>query len=105
MTKVPDEAHTLDEGFIWARIGGSGQPPVVDPNDFSIREGLRDRFRPPEPSAVDQLAALGDPSGDAGRRTRVWKQGHYDDPTYPRGKCLLKPVNPDFYGTVTVENL
>lgn len=103
---MPDEADTLDEGFIYARIGTS-KPPVIDPNDFSVRRGLRDRLRPPEPSAVDRLAALPDPDAgtDAARRVREWKAGAYEDPTYPRDQCLLKPVNPDFYDTVTIENL
>lgn len=107
MTKVPDEAHKLDEGFFYARVGAPAQPPIIDPNDFSLRKGLRDRFLPPEPSAVDRLAALPDPEAatDAARRVREWKAGGYEDPTYPRGKILLRPINPDFYGIVTVDNL
>lgn len=62
---------------------------------FSLRKGIRERYgQPREPSAVDQLAALGSPDGEAGELVRKWKN---------RKPPVL--INPDFYGTITVENL
>lgn len=62
-----------------------------------LRESIWERYGhlwPREPGAVDQLAALGSPDGEAGELVRKWKN---------RKPPVL--INPDFYGTITVENL
>ena len=70
-------------------------PKLIDPNDFSLRKGLRSRLFPAEPSAVDQLAALADPDGDAGRRVEEWKNR-------PKWKVY---VDPGHTATIAVDNL
>jgi hypothetical protein len=100
-----------DSGLIYSPyIPDASTPKALDPSDFSVRKGLRTRFFPQEPSAVDQLAALEAPDGEAGQRVAEWKERErkgsllnkrwkvYTDPLYD------KP-NPDFFGICTVENL
>lgn len=65
-------------------------PPVIDPGDFSVRKGLRTRFLPREPSAVDRLAALADPKSEIAEQVRRWDR---------------LTERPRFYDTVTVDNL
>jgi len=70
-------------------------PDVWD--DASMRESIRKRYghlwRPP--SAVDRLAALADPDGESAELVRRWE----------KTKERLTLIRPEFYKTVTVENL
>jgi hypothetical protein len=106
----PADGETgLGPGYIFAPY----IPTVIDPNGF-IDPGDFSVLFPPEPSAVDRLAALADQEGEAAGRVRAWEKAEedrrarrgkwkvYKDPTYERGAPLVRP---DFFGTVTVDNL
>lgn len=63
-----------------------------------------------EPSAVDRLAAVADPDGEAARRVAEWKkrQASWDEmwnSLRRRHSYKTKPINPKFFGTATVANL
>ena len=75
-------------------IGGPGSRPTQPTIDF-----LKD-FSVDEPSAVDQLAAIQDPDGEAAQKVKDWKAWR----TKVR-RFAVQPMRPEFVETVTVENL
>jgi len=73
----PADGETgLSPGYIFAPYIPEVPATTVDPNDFSLRKSIMSRHarRFEEPSAVDQLAAIADPEGEAARRVREWRE-------------------------------
>ena len=63
-----------------------------------------------EPSAVDQLAAVADPDGEAAQRVKEWEERNtdWDDlrkSIKRRHSYKIKPVDPKFSATGSVANL